>query len=508
MEEEALEVEALKILVESLISYKGRVVGTPAAYYPKKNRKSNIKQNKVSEEVLNYDQVFIRDFVPVALLFLIKGDFDIKLDGGKEVNVRGKEIVQDFLEMTLELHQQERPKAFLNTGRVLMPASFKIIKNKNGKEKLEPDFGQHAIARVTPVDSSLWWIILLRAYWKATGNTTLVHRADFQEGIRLILELCFSDRFDREPTLLVPDGACMIDRRMGIYGHPLEIQVLFYAAMRAADELLDRKNFTNKDIIPAVEKRVAALANHIRDEYWMDMVRLNKIYQYDVEEYGATAINKYNIYASSIPYANLDEWLSENSGYLVGNLGASQIDFRFFSLGNLMAIICSLVRQDQSKAIMQLIKERRQYLIGKMPLKICYAALEGRDWEIVTGCDPKNRHWSYHNGGSWPVLMWMLAAAARKVSQEFHEEGYINLTNKVIEAAGKRLKKDEWPEYYDGLSGHLIGREARKNQTWTIAGYLLAKELLADSGLKHLELIKFNEKTYRKKSSPEANKVT
>ncbi|MDP8935673.1 MAG: glycoside hydrolase 100 family protein, partial [Cyanobacteriota bacterium] len=205
MEENALEIEAMRILVESLISYKGSLVGTPAAYTAKKNRKEN-ERAKVSKDMLNYDQVFIRDFIPVALLFLIKGDFEITINGKLEL-IKCKEIVKNFLEVTLELHQQERSSTFLNTGRVLMPASFKIIK-KQGKEKLEPDFGQHAIARVTPVDSSLWWIILLRAYWKATGKTALVHRIDFQEGIRLILELCFSDRFDREPTILVPDGAC------------------------------------------------------------------------------------------------------------------------------------------------------------------------------------------------------------------------------------------------------------------------------------------------------------
>lgn len=504
MERETLEAQALRILVESLVEYKGRLVGTPAAYNPpEKSSKTAEAKKNANKSGLNYDQVFIRDFIPVALLFLIKGEFSIKTNGKnqepKEITVNGKEIVKNFLEVTLELHQQERPKTFLNTGRVLMPASFKI-KKSGGRDKLEPDFGQHAIARVTPVDSSLWWIILLRAYWKATGDTQLMHRADFQEGIRLILELCFSDRFDREPTLLVPDGASMIDRRMGVYGYPLEIQSLFYGALRAADELLDRKNYSNKDIIPAIEKRLGALANHIRDEYWMDMERLNRIYQYNVEEYGAAALNKYNIYAPSIPYANLDEWLSEKGGYFVGNLGPSQIDFRFFTLGNLMTVISSLARKEQSRSIMELVKERHKELIGQMPLKICYAAIEGRDWEIVTGCDPKNRHWSYHNGGSWPVLMWMWAAAARKVGQEFKTEEYIHQAKEAIETAGKRLRKDSWPEYYDGHSGHLIGREARRNQTWTLAGYLLAKDLLGESGSEHLELIQFDEKNYRRRA--------
>lgn len=48
-----------------------------------------------------------------------------------------------------------------------------------------------------------------------------------QTGIKMILRLCLADGFDMFPTLLVTDGSCMIDRRMGIHGHPLEIQVRY-----------------------------------------------------------------------------------------------------------------------------------------------------------------------------------------------------------------------------------------------------------------------------------------
>ena len=71
----------------------------------------------------------------------------------------------------------------------------------------------------------LWWIILLRAYGKITGDYALQERVDVQTGIKLILNLCLADGFDMFPSLLVTDGSCMIDRRMGIHGHPLEIQV-------------------------------------------------------------------------------------------------------------------------------------------------------------------------------------------------------------------------------------------------------------------------------------------
>lgn len=74
-------------------------------------------------------------------------------------------------------------------------------------------------------DIGLWWIILLRAYGKLTGDYSLQERLDVQTGLQMILSLCLTDGFDMFPSLLVTDGSCMIDRRMGIHGHPLEIQV-------------------------------------------------------------------------------------------------------------------------------------------------------------------------------------------------------------------------------------------------------------------------------------------
>jgi hypothetical protein len=67
--------------------------------------------------------------------------------------------------------------------------------------------------------------------------------------------------------------------------------------------------------------------------------------------------------------------------------------------------------------------------------------------------------------------MWMLAAAGVKTNKTA-------IARKAIEIAKARLSEDEWPEYYDGKKGRLIGKQARKYQTWTIAGYLLGKELI------------------------------
>lgn len=444
---------AWKALEDSIIYYCDRPVGTVAARDP-------------SVEALNYDQCFIRDFVPSALVYLIYGQ---------------TEIVRSFLTQTLKLQIKERQLDFLEPGRGIMPASFKVI-TEDEEQYLKADFGDHAIGRVTPVDSCLWWLFLLRSYVKATDEYSFAHTPECQKGIRLIMELCLSARFDMYPTLLVPDGACMIDRRMGINGHPLEIQSLFYAALKAASELL-LDNRENANIIVAVQNRLQPFVYHVRHHYWLDVDRLNIIYRYRGEEYGEKALNQFNIYSDSIPYAQLSEWLCEEGGYLAGNLGPSHLDCRFFSLGNLVAILSSLTTENQSQSIMNAIAHRWNDLIGYMPMKICFPALRDRDWQVLTGCDPKNRSWSYHNGGNWPVLLWLLAAAALKTNRE-------EIGRKALDIAAARLLKDEWAEYYDGRNGRLVGREARKYQTWTIAGYLFAQELIDNP--KYLKLVSFD----------------
>ncbi|HEY9597541.1 MAG TPA: glycoside hydrolase 100 family protein [Cyanophyceae cyanobacterium] len=445
--------EAWKALEASVIYYNGQPVGTVAACDP-------------TVEELNYDQCFVRDFVSSALIYLMNGK---------------TEIVRNFLIETLALQNEIKQMDCFNAGQGLMPASFKVA-TAEGKQYLTADFGEHAIARVTPVDSSLWWIILLRTYVKATGDIELAHEPEFQKGIVFILKLCLADRFDMFPTMLVPDGAFMIDRRMGVYGHPLEIQALFYAALRSARELLapGRQGDIYREF---VNQRLSTLNFHIRTYYWLDIKRLNDIYRYRGEEFGETAVNKFNIYPDSIPYW-LTEWMPETGGYLAGNLGPSLMDFRFFAVGNLMSIICSLSTVQESQGIMDLIEQRWDDLVGNMPMKICFPAVEGLEWKILTGCDPKNVPWSYHNGGNWPVLLWMLVAAAIKTDRT-------EIAKRAIELAEKRLFEDQWPEYYDGRNGRLMGKQARKYQTWTIAGFLVAKHLMANPD--HLALFSFDE---------------
>ena len=147
----------------------------------------------------------------------------------------------------------------------------------------------------------------------------------------------------------------------------------------------------SNNLVGEINNRLSALLFHIREYYWLDMRKLNEIYRYKTEEYSLDATNKFNIYPDQIPKWLMD-WIPEEGGYLLGNLQPAHMDFRFFMLGNLWSVVSSLGTPRQNNAILNLIETKWGDLVGEMPLKICYPALEHHEWRIITGSDPKNTY--------------------------------------------------------------------------------------------------------------------
>jgi hypothetical protein len=448
MQTEALD-SAYGLLSASVITYKGEPVGTVAALTDR-------------EAAANYHDCFVRDFFPAALVFLADGNGT---------------IVRNFLRTVLDLRVQHERIQGHGIEPAVLPASFRVIHCADGSEDIRADFGDHAIGRVAPVDAMMWWVILLGIYVRKTEDWSLIEDPAVQRALRGILELTLREGFEVFPTLLVPDGSFMIDRRMGVYGHPLEIQALFYGLLVTAIRLL-RAGRANDSLVETAEKRANMLRTYLQVFYWLDLQRLNEIHRYRTEEFGSGSVNMLNIHPESIPEWVVD-WLPEHGGYLVGNLGPGRIDFRYFALGNLLAVLFGITRGHESQALMDLYQSRWDTLIGCMPAKLAYPAVSGKEWMFMTGSDPKNVPWSYHNGGNWPVLLWPLVAAALKT-------GRGDLAQPALDAADQRLPQAHWPEYYDGRRGNLIGRRAQLNQVWSASGYLLAHKLIEDPGLLEL----------------------
>lgn len=431
---------AYEVLHDSVLTHDGIPVGTAAAL-------------DEGAAAANYHECFVRDFVPSAFVFLMDGK---------------TEIVRNFLQLVVELCGQQGVMAGHRRAPGLMPASFRVRPDGGG---VSADFGDLAIGRVAPVDSAMWWMLLLRVYVLTTGDVEFARRPQCQEAMRAALELYLQESFETSPAMLVPDGSFMIDRRMEVYGHPLEIQSLFFGMLQTARELL-LPAVGGEELLANVKRRLQTLRSYVRMYYWLDQYRLNEIHRFRSEELGADAVNLLNIYPESIPEW-IDGWLPEDAGYFVGNLGPGRMDFRFFAFGNLLAILFGLATEEQSQRIMALYEQRWDDLVGATPVIITYPAVRGEHWAHVTGSDPKNAPWSYHNGGHWPCLLWAFAGAAIRTGRH-------DLARRAVERAAQKLARDRWPEYYDGRHGSLIGRRANLRQTWSAAALLVAHRLLED----------------------------
>ncbi|KAL2493591.1 putative alkaline/neutral invertase B [Forsythia ovata] len=193
--------EAWVALQRSTVHFRGQPVGTIAAL-------------DHSSGELNYDQVFVRDFVPSAPAFLMNGE---------------PEIVKNFLLKTLRLQSWE--KKIL--GNVLLVEWLLLIRVFGGL---------FCCVHILSLQGTLLWL----------------NCPNGQMGIRLILTLCLSEAFDTFPTLLCADGCCMIDRRMGVYEYPIEIQALFFMALRCALYLL-KNDDEGKECADRISKRLHAL---------------------------------------------------------------------------------------------------------------------------------------------------------------------------------------------------------------------------------------------------------
>lgn len=72
---------------------------------------------------------------------------------------------------------------------------------------------------------------------------------------------------------------------------------------------------------------------------------------------------------------------------------------------------------------------------------------------------------------SFISVLFQLTAACLKMNRP-------EIAENAIKVAEKRLAQDKWPEYYDTKGARFIGKQARLFQTWSIAGYLVAKLLM------------------------------
>ena len=185
----------------TLIQIRGELAGSVAAL-----------EHPRHDEALNYGEIFLRDNVPVMIYLLLQGRYP---------------VVKQFLSVCLDL------QSTTVQTRGVFPTSF-----VEEEGDLVADYGQRSIGRITSVDASLWWPILCWLYVKRSGDSEFGRSQRVQRGLQLLLDLVLHPSFEGTPVLFVPDCAFMIDRPMDVWGAPLEVEVLLFAALRSCICLL------------------------------------------------------------------------------------------------------------------------------------------------------------------------------------------------------------------------------------------------------------------------------
>lgn len=148
-----------------------------------------------------------------------------------------------------------------------------------------------------------------------------------------------------------------------------------------------------------IERIITVLSYHIQKDYWLHSIKETIPLQNEVVLPHSCEIGM-SFSTLSLTGCLISGPFEE--GIWLVNVSPARMDFRSFLVDNCIAIWSSLVTPAQATAVMDLIEERWEEWIGEMPLKIIYPALEGHEWRIVTGFDPKNTRRSYLIGESWP----------------------------------------------------------------------------------------------------------
>ena len=148
--------------------------------------------------------------------------------------------------------------------------------------------------------------------------------------------------FEGTPVLFVPDCAFMIDRPMDVWGAPLEVEVLLFAALRSCIELMELHRRQENSALLDQRLRLSRqwmhdLRQYMLKHYWVTSKTMQVLRRRPTEQYGENQYqNEFNVQPQVIPDW-LQDWLDNRGGYMIGNM-TGRPDFRFYSLGNSLAL--------------------------------------------------------------------------------------------------------------------------------------------------------------------------
>ncbi|MBW2982928.1 hypothetical protein KY327_01340 [Candidatus Woesearchaeota archaeon] len=374
-----------------------------------------------TERKENYYSVWARDHCITALGATLTGD---------------ESLVKTSKEGLLFLLKNQ-----IDHGQV---PSYVEIENKNRV------YG--GLGSITAVDANLWMVITCAIMHKTTKDHRFLTKTNmirYQRFYRLFKAFDSNDC----GLLEVPAGGDWADVMNRSY-HILYDECLYYEALKALAYLFEQGLTRVKDEearkklrkrIRWIRKRKPKVKKRINETLWLTKENTNKV----LEE-----------------YLIMDKVEEKEYGYYLTHLQPFKLnwEWRFDSLGNLLAIATDVANKYRSRRIIRYALRNKVNQPG--PVKALHPPVyrHEREWEHIY--ERKEQPHTYHNGGIWPMIAGFWVYVLKK-------RGYDRKASQELRKLAELLQKNDWDfnEYMHGQTGKSMGK---KDQAWSAAGYVIA----------------------------------
>lgn len=273
------------------------------------------------------------------------------------------------------------------------------------------------------IDSTLWFIIGHYVYAKSYHDKTLTkkHKKALDKAF-VWLEYRDSSVDGLPEQLPTTDWQDAFPHN---YGHTINTQALYYAALRMMNKQKEAK--VVKDLVSGPKRPDITLFDKKKGYF--------------------------------LPWAWKDHDGDREEGYW------------FDSLGNFLAIISGLANRNQTKSILDHVERKK--INRPYPVNVIFPPIKKTDkaWQsYFSKCDAR-KPYDYLNGGIWPFVGGFYVASLVKAGQFKKAEQELEMLAKA-NYVGKEMKW-EFNEWLDGMKGKPRGGVY---QAWSAGGYIFAHE--------------------------------
>lgn len=294
-------------------------------------------------------------------------------------------------------------------------------------------------------DATLWWVIALAGLWRQTGDKGLL--VSSWSGVKKAITWLQYQVIDTSQLINSPPAADWMDSSIQRWGKVLYSNVLYYQALKAANELagvVGESNFDDPDAIKHGTNLLFWPEEPVADEWltgWFTQF-YEEVIDKDREHY--------------LTYLSFE-------GY----------GGRCDTLANCLSILWEIAGEDRKRRILAYIAGRR--LSQPYPIRVLDPPIFQPDLTWNPRIDIyRPQHWQnlpfcYHNAGIWPWVGGFYIATLVKAGE--YDLAEKELKNLAVANWVGRDNEWEFNEWLHGKSGKPMGAAF---QAWSASGYIIA----------------------------------